>query len=38
MGDSEMAHANQERTREGWVKMLAMLERELFPRRIGISL
>jgi uncharacterized protein YndB with AHSA1/START domain len=37
MPDSEMARANAQRARDGWARMLALLERELFPRRVGIS-
>lgn len=37
MGDNEEAHAWAERSRQGWQKMLKMLERELASRRIGIS-
>ncbi|MBI5278924.1 MAG: SRPBCC domain-containing protein [Burkholderiales bacterium] len=38
LGDSDMARAYEAQTREGWAKMLAKLERELFPRRIGVQL
>jgi uncharacterized protein YndB with AHSA1/START domain len=38
LGDSEMAHAFEQQTRDGWARMLATLERELFPRRVGINL
>lgn len=38
MGDGGMAHAMAETSRKGWVNMLALLERELFPRRVGIQL
>jgi len=38
MGSSDQARANEEASRKGWTTMLALMERELFPRRIGISL
>ena len=38
MGDSDIAQAFADSSRKGWDRMLATLERELFPRRIGISL
>ena len=38
MGSSDQARANEEASRRGWTTMLALMERELFPRRIGISL
>ena len=38
LGASSIARAMEEPTRKGWVNMLAMMERELFPRRIGVSL
>lgn len=34
MGNDPMAAAFEQRTREGWAKMLATLEKELFPKRI----
>jgi uncharacterized protein YndB with AHSA1/START domain len=37
MGDSDASHANEEQSRKGWITLLALMERELFPRRIGIS-
>jgi uncharacterized protein YndB with AHSA1/START domain len=36
MGDSRYAHAYETQTRNGWIKMLATLDKELFQRRIGI--
>jgi hypothetical protein len=33
-----MARAMEEVSRKGWVNMLATMERELFPRRVGIQL
>lgn len=38
MGDSGMAQAMADTSRKGWVNMLALLERELFPRRVGVQL
>jgi uncharacterized protein YndB with AHSA1/START domain len=38
MGTSETAHTMEETSRRGWVNMLATIERELFPRRVGIQL
>lgn len=38
LGDSDLARAFAEQTRKGWDTMLATLERELFPRRIGVQL
>jgi uncharacterized protein YndB with AHSA1/START domain len=38
MGSSREAHYNQEASRRGWTSMLATLERELFPRRVGVQL
>ena len=38
LGDSPQARANEEASRKGWTTMLQLMERELFPRRIGISL
>ncbi len=35
LGDSEEALAMQAVTRKGWAQMLATLERELFPKRVG---
>ena len=36
MGDSRYAHQFEEQTRNGWIKMLATLDKELFARRIGV--
>ncbi|HVZ46916.1 MAG TPA: SRPBCC domain-containing protein [Ramlibacter sp.] len=36
MPDSEIARHYEEQTRTGWQRMLATLERELFPKRVGI--
>lgn len=38
LGDSELARLYESQTRQGWVKMLGKMERELFPKRVGISL
>ncbi|GAB3764284.1 hypothetical protein GCM10028796_18970 [Ramlibacter monticola] len=38
LGDSRHAFALQDSTRREWTGMLKMLERELFPRRIGVQL
>jgi uncharacterized protein YndB with AHSA1/START domain len=36
MGDSRYAREFEEQTRNGWTKMLATLDKELFARRIGV--
>lgn len=38
LGSSRHALAIEESTRRDWTNMLALLERELFPRRIGVHL
>lgn len=38
MGSSELARMNEESSRRGWQNMLLLLERELFPRRVGVQL
>lgn len=38
MGASEQARAMEESSRKGWNSMLALMERELFPRRVGVQL
>jgi uncharacterized protein YndB with AHSA1/START domain len=38
LGTSRHAFAIEESTRRGWTNMLSLLERELFPRRIGVHL
>ncbi|MFI4927150.1 MAG: SRPBCC domain-containing protein [Burkholderiales bacterium] len=38
MGATEHARALQEASRRGWTNMLALMERELFPRRVGVHL
>lgn len=38
MGPSEHARQLEESSRRGWNNMLALLERELFPRRVGVHL
>lgn len=38
MGSTELARMNEESSRKGWTNMLQLIERELFPRRIGVHL
>jgi uncharacterized protein YndB with AHSA1/START domain len=38
MGRSEHARMLEDTSRKGWINMLATIERELFPRRVGIQL
>lgn len=38
MGDSSHARLMEDPSRKGWTTMLQMLERELFPRRVGVQL
>lgn len=38
MGDSSHARMMEGPSRKGWTNMLQTLERELFPRRVGVSL
>lgn len=38
LGDSQHAHQIEDHTRREWTNMLATLERELFPRRVGVQL
>ncbi len=38
LGDSSHARMMEEPTRRGWTTMLQMIERELFPRRVGVHL
>jgi Uncharacterized conserved protein len=38
LGSSDHAHAMEEPSRKGWTRMLALIERELFPRRVGVHL
>ena len=38
MGSSEHARLVEDSSRKGWVNMLALMERELFPRRVGVQL
>lgn len=38
MGSTELARMNEEASRKGWTNMLQLIERELFPRRIGVHL
>lgn len=38
LGDGDAALTFEEPTRKGWAGMLAQLEREWFPRRVGLAL
>ena len=38
LGTSEVDRDYQEQLYQGWARMLATLERELFPRRVGVQL
>ena len=38
MGSTEHARQLEEASRRGWTNMLALMERELFPRRVGVHL
>ena len=38
LGNSNHAKSMEETTRKGWDAMLTTLERELFPRRVGVQL
>ena len=38
LGSSNLAHNMEESSRKGWDAMLANMERELFPRRVGVQL
>jgi uncharacterized protein YndB with AHSA1/START domain len=38
MGATDTARMNEESSRKGWTNMLSLMERELFPRRVGIQL
>jgi uncharacterized protein YndB with AHSA1/START domain len=38
LGSSEHARMMEETTRKGWTNMLQLMERELFPRRVGLHL
>jgi uncharacterized protein YndB with AHSA1/START domain len=38
MGSSELARLMEDTSRKGWISMLGTIERELFPRRVGIQL
>jgi uncharacterized protein YndB with AHSA1/START domain len=37
MGASELARQTEDASRRGWTNMLALMERELFPRRVGVQ-
>jgi len=38
MGSGEHVRAMEASSRKGWENMLALIERELFPRRVGVHL
>jgi uncharacterized protein YndB with AHSA1/START domain len=38
MGTSEHSRMVEDSSRKGWTNMLALMERELFPRRVGVHL
>jgi uncharacterized protein YndB with AHSA1/START domain len=38
LGDNEMVCILEDATHKSWVNMLALMERELFPRRVGVNL
>ena len=38
MGSGDAVRAMEESSRKGWNNMLALMERELFPRRVGVHL
>lgn len=38
LGATEAARMVEETTRKGWLNMLQLMERELFPRRVGVHL
>ena len=38
MGPSEHSRLVEDSSRKGWTNMLALMERELFPRRVGVHL
>jgi uncharacterized protein YndB with AHSA1/START domain len=38
MGTSEQARMMEDASRKGWTNMLTLIERELFPRRVGVHL
>ncbi|MDB5749748.1 MAG: hypothetical protein JWP65_169 [Ramlibacter sp.] len=38
LGAGRDAHFHQEPSRKGWTSMLQTIERELFPRRVGVQL
>jgi uncharacterized protein YndB with AHSA1/START domain len=38
LGSSDIAHIMEEATAKGWANMLQLMERELFPRRVGVNL
>ncbi|QJW83260.1 hypothetical protein HK414_00295 [Ramlibacter terrae] len=38
LGAGRDAHFHEEPSRRGWTSMLQNIERELFPRRVGVQL
>ena len=38
LGATEAARLMEDTTRRGWLNMLQLMERELFPRRVGVQL
>lgn len=38
LGPGELPEGSAQMARDGWARMLATLERELFPKRVGIQL
>ena len=38
MGSTELARSMEATSRKGWTNMLTAIERELFPRRVGVQL
>jgi hypothetical protein len=38
LGSSEQARLVEDANRRAWTNMLALIERELFPRRVGVHL
>jgi uncharacterized protein YndB with AHSA1/START domain len=38
MGSTEHARMMEDASRKGWTTMLQLIERELFPRRVGVQL
>lgn len=38
LGEGDQVRSYERQTRDGWTRMLAALERELFPRRVGVHI